>query len=243
LNSIPVPFIIATIAFISTVCQATFGFGAAMIAMPVMAFFIALPTATPFVAAMCLITSAAIVGKDWKQIDWRSTWQLLLASVFGMPIGLWLLIQAPESRVKIILGIFLALFGLYSLLPTHLPELKSPYLAIPFGFFAGIFGSAYNINAPPVILYGAVKNWEPKRYRASLSGFFLPAGVMIIISHISAGLWTVSVASLLIASLPGIVLAIYIGNFLNKRLEAEKFRFLLNIFIVMMGLLLILTAL
>ena len=47
-----------------------------------------------------------------------------------------------------------------------------------FGFGAGVLGGAYGMNGPPLVAYGALRHWSPKRFRATLQGYFLPASLV-----------------------------------------------------------------
>jgi uncharacterized membrane protein YfcA len=226
--------------FIGVLTQATFGFGSAVIAMPLIALAMGLKIATPLVALGMLLTNICILFLDWRQINWRATWRILLASTLGMPFGLLLIVHAPASLAKGILGIILIGYGLYSLLPTRLPEIKSENWAYPFGFLGGVLGAAYNVNGPPVVIYAALRRWKPDRFRATLSGYFLPSGLLVAIGHGLSGLWTLQMWKLLLYSLPGILLAIWLGNRWNKRLDPGKFDRYIYTLVIVMGILMLL---
>jgi uncharacterized protein len=234
---------IVFIIFFGTIIQAAFGFGLAVIAMPLLAFVISLQTATPFLALVAVCSSALIVITSWKKIDWSITWRLVLASTIATPIGLFLLLYGSEKLVKLILGLFLALYGIYGLLPLQLPQLVGSFWPYIFGFVAGILGSAYNTNGPPIMLFGTLKRWNPEKFRANLNAFFLPTGLIYALGHMISGLWTATVWKDVIYSLPFLGAGMWIGTRINKRIEPEKFERYLFILIILMGLLLVYTAL
>jgi hypothetical protein len=153
-----------------------------------------------------------------------------------------LILYAPDVLVKGFLGAILVGYGIYSFLPNALPPVISEKWAYPFGFIAGVLGSAYNVNAPPAVIYGALRRWPPERFRATLSGFFLPSGLMIIGGHFLGGLWTRQVWTLFLISLPGVLLAIWMGGRLNKRIDPAKFTRYINGLIILMGILLFLPS-
>lgn len=219
--------------------QATFGFGSAVIAMPLITLTMGLHVATPLVALAMLLTNVCIVLSDWRKIDWRATWRILLASTLGMPLGLLLILHAPAELAKGVLGVLLVSYGVYSLLPLRLPAVKSENWAYPFGFLGGVLGAAYNVNGPPVVIYAALRRWPPEQFRATLSGYFLPSGLIVVVGHGLSGLWTSQVWMLLLFSLPAVLLAIWLGGRWNRRLDPARFDIYIYLLVILMGLLML----
>jgi len=235
--------LVLLVIFIASLTRSTFGFGDALIAMPLLALFISIKTATPVVAVMGLAISIAILYDDWRHISLKSIWILVLFSLIGIPIGLIFLKGAAEYAIKISLAVVLIVFGLYKILRPNLFVLKSRKLAFLFGLISGILGGAYNTNGPPIIIYGTLRKWKPEMFRAVLQGVFLPTNFFIIIGHGFAGLWTKEVWHLMLFSLPIIFLAFIIGNKINKIIPAEKFTILVYIFLIIIGFVLLIKVL
>ena len=92
---------VLSILFVSTLVRAVFGFGNALIAMPLLAMTsIGMKTATPLVALIAAILSLVILVKDWRIIDFKSTWRLLVGTLPGIPLGLLLLKGPYENTGK-----------------------------------------------------------------------------------------------------------------------------------------------
>lgn len=230
---------VLAILFISSLVRAVFGFGNALIAMPLLAMTsLGMQAASPLVALIATVMSFVIIVKDWKIIDLKSTWRLLAATVFGIPLGLLLLTGPFEKAGKILLALVIVGFSLYSLLRPRLATLTAEWTAYPFGFIAGILGSAYNSNGPPIVIYGTVRKWPPDHFRANLQGYFFPANLIIIGGHAAGGLWTPTVGWYFLLSLPVIFLSILVGNFLNRLIPQGQFDRLVHIILVIIGTLL-----
>jgi uncharacterized membrane protein YfcA len=232
-------FTVLLILFISTFTRSTLGFGDALIAMPLLTLVVGVQTATPLVAFMGTTIAATILWNNWRSVDVRAAWRLIVSSLVGIPFGLWLLTVAPGNVVKIILGVVLILFGGYNLLRPKLTMLRNQHWAYLFGFVAGILGGAYNTNGPPVVVYGTLRRWPPVHFRATLQGYFLPTGFLILAGHALGGLWTRQVWQMYIFALPLIFVAIFFGGKVNKRIRPERFSQLLYIILIILGLLLI----
>ena len=223
------------VLFAASFVRSALGFGDALVAMPLLALLVGVRMATAVVAFAASTIGITILLNHWRSVDVRATWRLVAASLVGIPFGLVLLKLAPEAYVKGALGVLLILYGLYSLLAPRLPAVRSDWPAYAFGFVAGVLGGAYNTNGPPVVVYGALRRWPPEHFRATLQGCFLLTGLMILAGHGAAGLWTQQVLRLYLYSLPAILLAIYLGARLNRRIARETFSRAVYIFLVVMG--------
>ncbi|MEI7671121.1 MAG: sulfite exporter TauE/SafE family protein [Deltaproteobacteria bacterium] len=224
------------IIFVSTLARAVFGFGNALVAMPLLAMTpIGMKTATPLIALIAIILGLIIIVRDWHIVDLRSIWRLLVATAPGIPLGLILLKGPYENTGKIILALIIIAFSCYALFRPRLIELKQEWTAYPFGFLAGILGGAYNSNGPPIAIYGTLRRWPPDRFRANLQGYFFPSSVIIVAGHGLGGLWTAEVGWYFLLSLPLIPLAIWIGNRFNRTFRPGRFDQYVYILLILVG--------
>jgi uncharacterized membrane protein YfcA len=148
-------------------------------AMPLLVLTLGFQAATALVGLVMLTTIAMLLSREWRSLDVQSAWRLLLSSAVGIPVGVLGVRLAPETILKVTLGILLISFSLYSLTRPALPRLRCARWVYSFGFAAGVLGGAYNANAPPVVVYGAMQLWASERFRATLQGYFLPAAMLI----------------------------------------------------------------
>src|SRR5579872_165107 len=86
-------FPILIIVFVATLIRSAFGFGEALIAVPLLAFYMPVKVATPLAVLVSITIAAVVVAQDWRHIHLRSTGWLLLSTLFGIPLGLLLLVH------------------------------------------------------------------------------------------------------------------------------------------------------
>jgi uncharacterized membrane protein YfcA len=227
------------ILFLSTLVRSTFVFGDALVAMPLLALIIPIKTATPVVAIIVPTIAISLLIKEWRHIDLKSTLKLIISTLAGIPFGILYLKSIPENIVNLFLALVLIVFSLYSLVKPALPRMKSENWAFLFGFIGGILGGAYNTNGPPVILYGILRSWKPESFRATLQSYFLPAGGAIMIGQGLAGLWTKTVLTTYLYSLPLVFLAIFLGLKISRKIPAEKFNKYVYVILLVLGLILL----
>ena len=227
---------VAGIIFVAAFVRSALGFGDAVIAMPLLAMVIGLKTATPLVAFMGPTISIIILARSWRGGDMTSAARLIVASLLGIPLGIYGLARLPEEPLKIALGILILLYGVFGLArPGARIRNEKAWLPWLVGWTAGVLGGAYNTNGPPVVAYGMLRGWPPERFRATLQGYFLPTGLAILAGHGIAGMWTGEVFRFYLYSLPAIVIGVVLGGLVNRKLTHELFAKLVYGFLAAMG--------
>lgn len=110
-----ITFYILAIIFIATLVRSTFGFGESLIAVPLLVLLIPIEIAVPLSVLISILIAAFVVIQDRKQIHFNSAKWLIIFAAIGIPIGLLLLIYGNENLTKLVLGILIILYSIYSL--------------------------------------------------------------------------------------------------------------------------------
>ncbi len=226
---------ILVIIFTATLIQSTFGFGSALIIVPFLTVLMGIKSAIPVAALVATTIHIYILITKWHKVHFPLIWRLVIASLLGIPLGVYVLRVGNEIVLKIILGLLIIIFSLYFLLKPTLPLLINKKYAYLYGFFAGILGGAYNINGPPIVIYGSMCRWKPQVFRATLQGYFFPIGLLLLFSHYSVGLWTELVRHTYFINLPFVLVAVWAGGKLNAKIRAERFQKYIYLFLVLTG--------
>jgi uncharacterized membrane protein YfcA len=216
---------VVAVVFVATLIRSWLGFGEALVAVPLLALRMPVDMAAPIAVLVSITVAAVVVVQDWRDIHVRSAGWLILATLAGIPMGLWLLTRFDGRMVKAILGIVILSFAGYSLAnrsPWHLRSDRLPWL-LGCGLLAGVLGGAYGMNGPPLVVYGSLRRWSAAHFRATLQAYFLPASVIGMAGYWLAGLWVPMVTRYYLLSLPGALVAIPLGRMLNRRLHQGGF--------------------
>jgi len=216
---------VVLVLFVATLIRSTLGFGEGLVAVPLLALRIPITVAAPLVAMVSVLVAAVIVVQDWRKIELRSAGWLIIFSVFGIPLGLLLLTQVSDHVVKMLLGLVILSFSIYSLAAKSRLRLQNDHRLwlLGAGLCSGILGGAYGMNGPPLAVYGSLRRWSPQHFRATLQGYFLPASLLGLLGYASFGLWGAVVTRCFLYSLPGLFVAILIGRAINHRLRGDGF--------------------
>lgn len=212
------------ILFLATLVRSTFGFGESLIAVPLLALYMPVEIAVPVSVLASVVVAGVVVVQDWEKIHVRSAGWLVLFAALGIPMGLWLLASGDERWVKASLAVVLIVFSLYSIFGRSITLHSDSKLGLFLcGLISGVLGGAYGLNGPPLVAYGAMRKWSAQHFRATLQGYFLPASLMGVLGYWLNGLWVSQVTTLFLWSLPAILLAIFMGRAINRRMDGTAF--------------------
>jgi uncharacterized protein len=229
--------------FVATLVRSAFGFGEALISVPLLALVMPIEEAAPTAVLVSITIAFIIVIQDWRRVHVRSAGWLVASTLLGIPLGLLLLKTLDESIVEAILGVVVVAFSVNSLVSRRSYELRNDRMAGFFGFTAGVLGGAYGMNGPPLAIYGALRRWSPEYFRATLQAYFLPASLAGMGGYWFAGLWTPAVSRFYFVSLPGVLVAIFLGRAINQRMRDQRFIFYVHLGLTVIGMVLLLRAL
>jgi uncharacterized protein len=206
--------------------RSTFGFGEALVAVPLLAFVLPLRVATPLAVLLSVTVALIVIVQDRRSIHLRSALWLLAATLPGLPIGLLLLSAGHQPWLKAALGALILGFSIFSLssrMSAH-PRFEGRKWLLLCGFLAGILGGAFGMNGPALATYGVLRGWTPQQFRATLQAYFLPASLLGLFGFGAAGIWGHDVTRYYLLSLPVAVPAVFLGRAVNRRLHGNAFR-------------------
>ena len=230
------------ILFFGAFTHSLAGFGIALVAMAFLPAILGAQVAAPLVAMAALTIEAILLLRYHTALNLRTVWPLVLASVIGIPLGLYFLQGVSEKTFLTLLGIILAGYALYGLLKFRLPELRHPAWGWLAGFLAGILGGAYNTSGPPVVLYADCRRWSPAEFKGNLQGFFVFNDLLVVVSHAFSHNLTPAVWQHYLWAVPAILLGIFVGTRLDRLINLEAFRKIILWMLIMMGLRMIFAA-
>lgn len=237
----PTTVAVLAIIFAATLMQSTFGFGTALVAMPLLPLVIGIRLATPLVALLSTTLAVLIVARDWRSIDTRN-YKLLLYSFVGVPFGLFWLKRAPEELIKGVLALVIIGFALFRLSGSRRFQMSDDRHGFWFAFSAGLLGGAYNTFGVPLVVYGTLRDWSREHFRATMQGYFVPMGLTIVVGHWLTGLWTPVVFRYYLLGLPILLMTNFLGTVIHQRVSVVQFTFYIYVILLLLGINLLIQA-
>jgi uncharacterized membrane protein YfcA len=227
------------IAFLTVIIGTVAGFGTSTVFLPIALFFMDFKTALVLVA-ICHISSN--IG---KVIFFRHGLDKRLILLFGVPgviltvFGAYFVVYVPQDDLQIILGIFLFLFSIYSLIKPDFEIRAEPKNTIIggsiSGFSQGLIGIGGPLRGAFLISYGL----EKYKYIATLAAIAVAIDMTRIPVYLAYNLlepqYYYYIVPLIIIGIVGS----YTGKKIVKRIPQNVFKKIVLIAIAITSLLLI----
>ena len=150
------------------------GFGFGLVAMALLPLLIGIKLANAFVSFCSVAIFSILTIPLWKHIVWKTLIPLLVGTALGVPIGVYGLVNLPESLLLKILAGFILSYVAFTLLTHNRVHFhmnrRWGYLA---GFAGGVISGALSAGGPPVIMYCDSMNLGKKGFKATLQVYFV----------------------------------------------------------------------
>ena len=231
----PTEIYIPVILFLGSLVYATFGFGDAIFAMPFLTLLVSTKIATPIMTLNGLTLATLMLIKHHKNINWNITKKLVLAAIFGIPIGIYFLKYGNENLIKTFLYVFIILVALFNLFFTKYKVNLNEKFAYLFGFIGGILGGAFNTAGPPIVIFGILKNWTTLQFIGNLQGYFIISDIFIIVGQIISGILNKTVLYYFVISLPFTLIAFLVGNKIRQKISEEHYKKYIYLLLILVG--------
>ena len=131
---------VLAVIVLATLVRSAFGFGEALVAVPLLALVIPVEEAVPLATLVSITVAGIVIAQDWRKMHLRSAGWLVLSTLVGIPLGLWLLTAVAEAGVKAVLAVVILGFSSYCLVSRSPYRLTDDRWAWAFGFGAGLTG-------------------------------------------------------------------------------------------------------
>jgi len=223
-----------------------FASGAAGFAFGIVGSAIWLHALDPLHATMLVVSGGLTIqaGTIWpmrREINAPLLAPFVLAGLAGIPLGVWLLVRIDANALKIALGVFLAIYGVYALATPRLPRITGGgrIADAVIGFFGGVLGGLGGYSGVLPAIWCQLRGWSKEVSRGVYQPFIVMAHVVTIALIGVVALDRAGVVLFLLA-LPALMLGAFIGWRVYGRLDETRFRQMFAVFLVASGLVLVL---
>lgn len=219
------------------------GFGSALLAMPLLTFFLDAKIAVPLCVLNSVLITSYLTLKLKNHMEIRKIMPLVLGSIPGTYIGVAFLIHAESNILKILLGVLIISYCLYCLLVRSTPARIHRFWAYPAGFCTGFIGSAFSAGGPPAIIYTSHTGWSKDQIKATLTGFFLVSSIITVALQIMSGIITKEVFRWFTASAFSVFIGVFMGSRMYGSISSEAYLRFIPLILIILGAIMIASSL
>ena len=212
------------------------GFGAAMVAMPLVTPYIDMTVAVPACTLIVLVLNLQMGWSYRRALAWGRLKSLFLGAVPGAILGVTLLRGVNEHALKAGMGAFILLYALWGLCLGGAVQWRISqrwgYLA---GFLSTAFGTAFGFNGPPLVVYTALTGWSRDAVKGVLGACFIGTGLIMVSAQVATGLQTWHSFTLFLVSAPAVVIGGRIGIRISEGVGEFSYRKIVFCMMLLMG--------
>lgn len=177
--------IVLASVLVGAVAQRIAGLGFALLIAPFLVIILG-PHAGVLLVNICgVVSSAIIVGRVWRDIDWSMFRWLVVPSLFGSIPGSFLAVVIPSAPLSVTVGVVVLVALTVSLvLQRSDVVLRGNAPKVVAGFTAGLTNSMAGVGGPAVSAYAVLSRWPQRPFAATLQPFFVCIGSVTLVAKL-----------------------------------------------------------
>lgn len=200
------------------------GFGFALLAVPFLSLIFPMQILVPAMSLFNLITSLVILFKLQEKIKAYYFIPMFVASLGGIPLGIYALEYMSSETLRLITGILVVLFSLQMLGKVKLAKRFLNFPIVFAGFISGILTSAISVGGPPLVIAMNRKGYQKDRFRGVFAWFSTFSSFFTTAAFIMTGMIEMESVNLALFCLPILFFGSHLGSKFSGKIEPEKFR-------------------
>lgn len=212
------------------------GFGAAMIAMPLIAPFIDFSVAVPSCTLIVLTLNCHVGWTFRKYIQFHYLRGIFWGAIPGVILSVVILQFISETYLKAGMGVFITCYALWNICRT---DEKPKVIHAAWGYLAGVLssslGMAFGFNGPPLAAFVAYCGCPAKAVKGVLGGGFIITGVFIVATQAVTGNINPTVLLTYAVATPAVILGSALGIWVSSFLSEYSYRKILFMALAAMG--------
>lgn len=224
------------------VVQTVTGFGSVVLMMLLFPFFFDMLDAPALALSINLLYCFTLCWKYRRDIDFRVallptlTYSAVSFAVTGLT-G-----EADLHMLVRIFAMFLILLSLYLLFVAEKLRVKkpTPLVGVGFGVLAGVSAGLFAIGGPPMAPYMVAATKDHRSYVASMQFLFSVTNVANLAGRMVNGIFDWTLWPYIAVGSVCIILGMYGGELVAKRLNPQKLRVIVYSFVGISGVILLL---
>lgn len=234
----------AVVVFTAFVVRGMSGFGAGLIATPLLAFMLPMHVIVPVSGLLVFVLFVFLTIRDRNAVIWRELRLLAVPTVIGVVCGLFLFRSLDNSLLLFMLGGFLVAYAVYMLV-VHwfgLPELRcTEKWAAPAGFAGAFIDTLFGGGGGTlVVIYMHARGIGKMQFRATVAVLWFIEMIARISGYTLAGYYTASTLLLVAVLLPMVWAGTWVGEHISNRISQETFSKILAVMLLLSGISLLL---
>ena len=227
------------IFFVTNAIMTITGFAGTMLAMPASILLLGVEDARFILNVTAILTCVFIGIQQWKYSNKKELAKILAVMLIGMAFGTVLYRVIPLDFLLPAYGIVIIIVSLQRLLFPQAAQLPR-WAYLPVLIAAGIIHGMFVSGGALLVMYATLVLLDKSEFRATIAATWAVLDPTFFVLNFDVALWNAENMMLIGACIPLLVLSVWVGNWLHKRINQEWFMKLTYVLLVASGLSIIL---
>lgn len=211
----PLETVTAVVAVaVGAATQRVTGLGFALLSAPFLVLVLGPREGVVLANALGALTSALVVARAWRLVEWRRVRRLLPGSLVAVPLGGLVVRALPGPVLLLAVGALCTVAVTAAWLGPAWPWLGSRAGSALSGFLSGLFSVTAGTGGPPLTVYAISTGWATAAFSASVQPVLVTNGIFAI-----AVKGTPTNLVLLACCTVAVLIGVASGSFLGRRLS------------------------
>lgn len=213
------------------------GFGSSLVAVPLLSHLMPLQSAVMLALVLDLISAVGLSQKDRQHVRYDELKPIIPFALLGIVIGAAMLSRMPSGPLLFMLGFFVTVVAVRSLLLGPARQIVSRRWSALAGLAGGAASALFGTGGPAYMSYFGHRLDDRSELRATFSGLLVLDGGLRVVVFIASGLFFTSLnVQVLLAALPMMLLGLYFGQRAHKVLSNQQIKHLTTALLFVSGL-------
>ncbi len=218
---------VAAVVLFAAVVQGVSGFGFSLVAVPLLALSAGPKDAVVLASVLAVLSTAGLAVRFRAQVDRPPARRLLAGACAGLPLGAYVLVVVPARALLLAIG---AVVLVSTVVLARRPA--RPVAAgrggraadVGSGVVCGLLTTSVGTNGPPVVLRLQAHGLAAGPFRATASAVFVVCNLAAVVIFAAAGRVDGGLLLQAAVAVPALVVGLWAGDRVHRRLPAERFR-------------------
>lgn len=229
----------AAVVFGAFIVRGMSGFGAGMVAIPLLVFVLPIHTAVPMMGLLAFVLFIFLTIRDRRDVVWDELKLLVPATILGVVAGALLFKNLDSAVLLRLLGAFIMGFALYVLAVHHfgLPQVRcSRRWAPPIGFVGAAVDTMFGGGGGTlVVVYMHMRGIGTAQFRATVAVLWFFEMIARLAGYAVSGYYTLSTLLFAALMLPLVWAGTHVGERIGNRISQETFSKVLAVMLLLCG--------
>ena len=223
-------------SFLGSVIQAVSGFGFGIFVMTLFPYILPSSTSTALSSMLSLASSTVLTIRLRDKCNWKRIAMPIIGYFIVSSVAISISVQSADDIYKKLLALVLIGLAVYFLFFSQRIKIPpTPLMGLLAGAIGGILGGFFAMGGPPVVLYLLNTGDDNDQYMVNIQTYFTVTNAYSFVVRAANGIITGEVMLWWCLGVPAMMLGVYVGRKLFKRLNPAMLKKIVYFYMAISG--------